>query len=149
MIKITQPAVLFNRQKIFAVSNAVENKLVTENKTVVVFFENKITEQLPPAEKEQLFKILTACKLKEEEVLLQNTAFQKETLSGLRMVYPIKAAIVFGDAVISKNIQLKNYQSLFMDNIRLLKSETLQVLMVKPDKKKLLWAELQKIFELK
>lgn len=117
------------------------------SKTVVVFFEDKNNEQLPATENEQLFKILTACKLKEEDVLLLNTAFQKHTLATLRTVYALKAVIVFGDVAISKNMQLKAYQALFVDNIRLLKSEALQVLMIKPDKKMLLWKELQKIFE--
>lgn len=148
MIKITQPESLFNTKKVFNINNAVKSKFIEGKQTVAVFFENKSVEQLPAAEKEQLFKILTACKLKEEDVLLVNTAFEKETLSGLRTAYSLKAAIVFGDAAISKNMQLKNYHALLIDNISLLKSEALQILMVKPDKKKLLWAELQKIFEL-
>ena len=148
MIKITQPETLLSKQKVFSINNLVENKLVGGKQSVVVFFENKGIEPLPAAEKEQLFKILTACKLKEEDVLLINTEFNKTSLSVLRASYPVKVAIAFGDIAFSKNIQPKNYHALFVDNIRLLKSEALPLLMSKPDKKKLLWAELQKIFEL-
>ncbi len=148
MIKISIPESLFIKQKVFYTGNAAENMIIEGKQSVVVFFESKDSEQIPIAESEQLFKILTACKLSKDEVLLINTAFNHSVLSALRAVYPVKVVLLFGDISVSNNMKLQNYVTVTLDGISLLKSEALPVLVSSVDKKKKLWIELQKIFGL-
>jgi len=154
MLQITQPATIFNKQKIYSTGNGVENKTMTgvevkAGKEVVILFSQPTSETLKGEERTQLIKIITACKLKEEDIVLVNTAFAKTaSLSWLRGNFPVKTVIVFGEIAVSKNLQLKKHVAYNIDGIKMVKSEPLTKLLTSGADKKALWEELRVVFEI-
>lgn len=152
MLQIRRPATIFDKQKVYSTGNGVENKTMTgvevkTGKEVVILFSQPATEILKGEERTQLIKIITACKLKEEDIVLVNTAFAKTALlSWLRKNFPVKTLIVFGEIAVSKNLSLKKHIAYNIDGIKMVKTEPLTKLLTSGADKKALWEELRVIF---
>ena len=154
MIELNRPELVFDKQKVYSTGSDVENKTMTgvevkSGKEVVILFSQAPGETLQGEERSQLLKIITACKLKEEDIVLVNTAFAPNvSLSWLRKNFPVKTVMVFGDMALSKNLVLKKYFAYSIDGLKLVRSEPLARLLKSDADKKALWGELKKVFEI-
>jgi hypothetical protein len=152
MLELSNPALLWAKQKLVKTSTGVQNKSITgievkQGKEVVVVYRFTAGEFLAGEERTQLLKILGACKLKEEDVVLINVAqVQNVSLSWLRSNFPIKTLLVFGDIEISKNFQLKKYFTYNIDGLQIVKGEPIAKLLTSGADKKALWEELKRVF---
>ncbi|HLP51310.1 MAG TPA: hypothetical protein VK154_10530 [Chitinophagales bacterium] len=152
MLQLTSPSLIFNKKKLFKTAVAVENSKTVgiEGKDAaetVLLFTSEAGELLKGEERTQLMKIVSACKLKEDDVVLVNASFAKNlSLAWLRKSFPVKTLIVFGDMEISKNLKLRKHYAYTIDGVQMLKSEPLQKLFKSDADKKALWMELKKVF---
>lgn len=152
MLEISNPVQLFAKQKVVNTNSNVENQLLTGievkiGKEIVVVYRFDGGEFLAGEERTQLLKILDACKLKEEDVVLINTAKVKSfSLAWLRSNFPVQTLLVFGEIEISKNFQLKKHFTCSIDGLKIVKGEALTKLIKSPNDKKALWEELRKVF---
>ncbi len=152
MLKLSNPALLWAKQKLVKTGTGVQNKSQTgievkQGKEVVIVYRFTNGDFLAGEERTQLLKILGACKLKEDDVVLINEVqVQNVSLSWLRSNFPLKTLLLFGDIEISKNFQLKKYFTYNLDGLQIVKSEPIAKLLTSGADKKALWEELKKIF---
>lgn len=152
MLKLSNPALLWAKQKLVKTGTGVQNKSQTgievkQGKEVVIVYRFTNGDFLAGEERTQLLKILGACKLKEDDVVLINAVqVQNVSLSWLRSNFPLKTLLLFGDIEISKNFQLKKYFTYNIDGLQIVKSEPIAKLLTSAADKKALWEELKKIF---
>ncbi len=151
MLQLTHPERLFFNQKVMKINAIVEKNTAGVElkglKGVVVVFSSPKAEFLQGAEREQLMKIINACKLKEEDVLLVNTAFAKNAdFNWLKNTCNARVIIVFGDIKLSANLQLRKHFAYSIDNLHIVKSDEFNALFSSPPAKKALWDELRHIF---
>jgi hypothetical protein len=151
MLQIVHPAQFFGNQKVMKISGVAGKTCPGLEgaglKGVMVVFSSENAEFLNGEEREQLMKIIGACKLKEEDVMLVNTAFGKNVnFSWLKNKFNAKVMILFGDVALSNNLLVKKHRAYTIDGVRLVKSEDLSKLLKSQPDKKALWDELRKIF---
>ena len=154
MLEISNPVQLFSKQKLIKTNSHVENKPtagieVKKGKEVVILYRFDGGEFLAGEERAQLLKIMGACKLKEEDVVLVNTAVAKSiTLTALRERFALKTLLVFGEIAVSQNFELKKYHTYQLDGLQIVKSEPIAKLIKSPADKKALWEELKGVFKI-
>jgi hypothetical protein len=152
MLQITRPDLIFEKQKLFRTQRDVENKdkrgiQIKDGKEVIVLYSSPDNEALAGEERTQLFKIVNACKLKEEDVVLVNAAFAKNfSINWLKSNFWLKTVIVFGDIALSKNLVIRKHVAYNIDGVNIVKSESLTKLLTSAADKKALWEELRKVF---
>ena len=154
MIQISRPALVFDKQKIYRTQSDVEKKALQgiegkDGNKIMVLFSSATSETLQGEERTQLLKILTACKLKEDDVILVNAAVTKNSsLKWLRKNFQLHTLIVFGEIEISKNLALKKYHTYHIDGLQIIKSEPIAKLIKSAPDKKALWEELKGVFKI-
>ncbi len=154
MLELTNPVLLFNKQKLVNLKSPVGNSLIAgieanKGKEIVILYRYEGSEFLTADDKNQLLKILSACKLKEEDVVLINTAVEKNSsLRWLRKNFRLRTLIVFGDIEISPNLTLKKYFTYRIDGLQIIKSEPIAKLIKSAPDKKALWEELKGLFKI-
>ena len=79
MLQLSNPSQLFNQQKIFSLNADVEKIFhkgieLKQGKEIIILYRFDADEFIKGDERVQLLKILSACKLKAEAVVLINTA---------------------------------------------------------------------------
>lgn len=153
MLQLTTPSLVFNNKKVYKTAVNAENTEKStgvqgnDAKEVVILFTSDANELLTGEERAQLLKIVNACKLKEEDVILVNAAFAKDvSLTWLRKSFAVKTLIIFGEMEISRNLKLRKHYAYNIDGLQIVKSETLQKLFKSDADKKGLWMELKKMF---
>jgi len=119
-------------------------------KNAIVIYQTNESEELPEDELLFLEKILGAVNLKLEEVVLINIAQHKVSFSELKNNVVFTTMITFGiwPGQISLNINNKRYCEYSLLNTKVLFADSLQEIMRDPQKKVLLWKELQTLFEI-
>src|ERR1043165_2100827 len=152
MLQISRPDLLFSKQKLFNTGTGVENVKGTgiqaqNGKEVVALYSFAAKAHLEGEERTQLFKILTACKLKEEDVVLGNLAFASQaSVNWLRQQFPVKTLIIFGDLPVGRNLQVAKCHTFIIDGVNIVRSEPLSKLLTSAADKKSLWDELKVVF---
>ncbi|MFN8286183.1 MAG: hypothetical protein U0V74_05490 [Chitinophagales bacterium] len=142
MIKLEKPHILFEKSKIYRNSPTSTGNTVNGKKTVLVLVEGG-AEAIAAADKEQLLKILAACKLKEDHVLIQGTYD-----AALRKASAVNNVIIFGEVPFSANMQLPKMKMVKIDGLAVIKAEALSKISKSDAGKKALWMELKKMFGL-
>ncbi len=118
---------------------------------VVVLYTNQKTVYLNPEEEVLLTKILTAVKLRLEQVELVNVHNHKNTLIEILKDKMVHQIISFGIELRDLDIQipLQPYRVTRVEGIDILLADSLFELQLNTDKKKLLWQSLQGMFLLR
>lgn len=104
---------------------------------------------IPDDEKDLLFKILTAIQLTETDIALTDLAINNtEQHVSLLANLPCQKIIAFGTTCATLFPEdTPNYQVLSINNRTVLKSHSIRDIAADTEKKKLLWAQLQKVFK--
>ena len=153
MLQLSNPSQLFNQQKIFSLNADVEKIFhkgieLKQGKEIIILYRFDADEFIKGDERVQLLKILSACKLKEEDVVVINTAVAENiSLSWLRNNFPVNTLIVFGEIKLTNNLQFKKHIAYNIDGIQIVYSEPITKLLSSANDKKALWIELKKIFK--
>ncbi len=151
MLELSHPELLLKRDKVM-ITNAIGSTIqmgvqLKGLKGVMIVFHSPKSEFLEGEERSQLMKIVSACKLAEDDVMLINTAFAKNvSFSWLKNNLGAKAILVFGEIPLSNNLNLRKYEAYTIDGVRMVKSEGLTKLLGSQPDKKALWDQLRKIF---
>ncbi len=140
MIKLEKPQILFEKSKIYR-NNAASGAINSNGKKEVLVLVEGGPEQIKAEEKEQLLKILGACKLKEEDVLMQGIYDAQ-----VRKAAGVTKVIVFGEVHFSGNMQLPKVRLVNVDGLSVIKTEALSKISKSDAAKKALWLELKKMF---
>lgn len=151
MLQLNHPGLLLKRDKVM-ITNMVSG--VTQAgvqlpgaKGVIIVFHSAKAEFLEGEERSGLMKIVNACKLTEEDVMLVNAAYAKNvSFSWLKNNLKANVIIVFGDIALSHNLNLRAYKAYTIDSVKIVKSEGLAKLLGSQTDKKALWDQLRKIF---
>lgn len=153
MLELTSPGLIFARKTVIKTPTGLENApnaagiQGNDAAQTVILFNNEADELLKGDERTQLMKIVAACKLKEENVLLVNAAYAKGvSVDWLRKKYPVSKLIVFGDFEISRNLKLKKHWAYTIDGLQIVKTEPINRLFKSDADKKALWMELKKMY---
>lgn len=121
-----------------------------ENRRFVLVLVNYPEEKyLPAAEKEYLEKILSAVKLNLEDIALLNYArYSGKKYTELKDFFAFAGLLLFGVAPQQLSIPgpVLPYHLGIVEGVKILGVDSTEILLPDPQKKKQLWAELQKMF---
>jgi hypothetical protein len=147
-IMLNNPSLLYKKQALYSINNTSlfnvnQPGVRLKNGNEIAILYNCLGSAEPPAEEwQQLIKMLSACKLTEDDVVCINTAMVSGlSWSSLLQALPVTLIIMFGDLAdeLSANINVAKYNTYQLNGVRLVRSETLATLTKSPPDKAALW----------
>lgn len=150
MLQLTSPQHLFNKQKVFQTTAAVENlSSNTKQARVVIVFESS-TPELPANLKEMIDKMISACKYKPEDAVYINGTNTNYSIGRIQNQYRPETILIFGNISLGKNISCLNKNIGYeLSGVKVLWAESLANLEKNANEKKVLWGALQRMLGLK
>jgi hypothetical protein len=147
MLELLSPDLLFNKQKVFHLSNSVLNTITNTDKRSAVIIYDLPAEVLPAPLKEMLDKLIQACQFKPEGTIYLNARFSADvSLGHLQNTYNPTMILVFGEPTISRNLpKLKKNFPYELSGVKILNAESLEALSKNDAAKKALWGVLKKM----
>lgn len=123
------------------------DKIGKQDSEIIVLINSSLQEK----DKQFLEKVLQAVSIPLDQVLIVSMPYSKPSYTQLANKFPFKKLIAFGLSPLDLKLKFtnKHYQLFLFQNKKLLFAEDISILSTDVSKKKLLWAGLQKMFELK
>lgn len=123
------------------------DKIGKQDSEVIVLINSSLQEK----DKQFLEKVLQAVNIPLDQVLIIFISDNRPSYTQLANEFPFKKLIAFGLSPLNLKLKFtnKHYQLFLFQNKKLLFAEDISILSTDVSKKKLLWAGLQKMFELK
>ncbi|MBL7778672.1 MAG: hypothetical protein JNK66_10335 [Chitinophagales bacterium] len=142
MISLQDPAALLSGQKLYFFSGTSTGKAAD---VIVLHTGTALNNE----EQTQLQRILAACKIATENVVVLPVSTGRVALVTLAATYNARKAIIFGDVHVGSNIQLPKGKVVQIGEWMLLKTDSLQkMLTAKPQEKQQLWEQLKMLFSI-
>lgn len=142
MISLHDPAALLSGQKLYFFSGTSTGKVAD---VIVLHTGTALNNE----EETQLQRILAACKIATENVVVLPVNTGRVALVTLAATYNARKAIIFGDVHVGSNIQLPMGKVVQIGEWMLLKTDSLQkMLTAKPQEKQQLWEQLKMLFSI-
>jgi hypothetical protein len=150
MLELLSPELLYNKQKVYHVQDGVATTISKTNLRKAVIVYDLPTETLQQPLQEMLDKLIQACKFKPEETIYLNARFTTDTsLGALQNKYNPVAVLVFGDVPISRNLaKLKKNFAYDLNGVKVVNTDSMEVLVKNDAAKKALWGVLKKMLGL-
>ena len=147
MIKLNSAELLFDKQKVYAQTGAVnKSKLSADNKADVkaICLYNSAETSLSAPQQEMLDKMMAACKFQPDEVQFVNISSSAITLGDVLAIDGLKLVLIFGKFEASRNmIALKYNLPIPISGVEVLLTDSLEKLMAEPKLKGTLWNALK------
>ncbi len=150
MIELSNPGLLFNKQKIFHLRDSVTTTITKHNTTKALVVYNSPGETLAEPVKQMLDKLILACQFNAEQTQYVNVHFTGNiSLGKMQSLYNPAVVLIFGDVDISHNLSSlkKNYPYDF-SGVKVLNADSLELLVKNDAAKKSLWGVLKKMLGL-
>lgn len=144
MLKLQVPQLLFNKTPVYRLpADSGVEKILTNgaNSKQVLILTGYSAGELPEAEKAQLLKILGACKLQEQDILITG-----EYSNAMRKAAGIQKVLIFGDGAAVGSLNFPKHRLTTVDGVQYIKTESLANLSKNDVAKKQLWGELKRLF---
>src|SRR5262249_39544988 len=150
MLALSTPQQLFSRKGLYHINGLAGEKFSEISPAKVLLLYEYAEPELPGQLKGMLEKILLACKYKQEDAAFINVKYKSDIIQGsLWSLYNPELILLFGNIKLSRNTTaLKKNVPYTFGKLKMIQSETLEILDKNSQEKQALWNSLKQMLGL-